>query len=110
MLRHLIFSIGTYPTDAFWERTIRDASVQSKKQFIAVMERFLEGVVQQAVDRSGYCIRDMRRETIEMTPLQLGLDILDVKKRRRCAMTCTGAFIARPNSEDFVVLNRCCLL
>ncbi|KAG1799085.1 uncharacterized protein BJ212DRAFT_1488450 [Suillus subaureus] len=56
----------------FWERTIRDASVQSKKQFIAVMVRFLEGVVQQAMPLTEAVIVSvsivMRRKTVEMTP------------------------------------------
>ncbi|KAG1869402.1 terpenoid synthase [Suillus subalutaceus] len=45
----------------FWERIIRDgANSQSQKRFIAIFDEYLEGVVQQAIDRSGHHIRDIQ--------------------------------------------------
>ncbi|KAG2124659.1 terpenoid synthase [Suillus clintonianus] len=71
----------------FWERTIRNASGQSQKRFIAAFDEFLEGVVQQAIDRSGHHIRDIqsyfdvRRKSVGARSgfalLELGLDIPD---------------------------------
>ncbi|KAG2036834.1 terpenoid synthase [Suillus americanus] len=71
----------------FWERTIRDASAQSQKRFIAALDLYLEGTMQQAIDRNEHRIRDIqsyinvRRDTIAMKPsfalLELGLDIPD---------------------------------
>lgn len=71
----------------FWELTIRTASKQFQKRFIAVFDEYLEGVLQQAIDRSGHCIRgitsyfDVRRKTIATTAsfamIELALDIPD---------------------------------
>ncbi|KAG1815061.1 terpenoid synthase [Suillus subaureus] len=71
----------------FWERTIRDASAQSQKRFIVTFNLYLEGLVQQAIDRNEHRIRDIqsyidvRRDTVAMKPvfalLELGLDIPD---------------------------------
>jgi len=64
------------------------------------MDEYLEGVVQQAADRSGHLIRDiqsyfdLRRKTVGIRPsyalLELGLDIPD-------------EVIAHPAIEDMVV-------
>lgn len=71
----------------FWELTIRNASAQSQKRFIQMFDEYLEGVVRQAIDRTGHRIRDinsfldLRRETIGTKPsfplIELGLDIPD---------------------------------
>jgi hypothetical protein len=85
---YLIFDVKNYHADRFWERTIRNgASDQSQKRFIATFDEYLEGVVQQAIDRSGHHIRDIqsyfevRRKSIGATSafalLELGLDIPD---------------------------------
>ncbi|KAG0702642.1 terpenoid synthase [Suillus ampliporus] len=44
----------------FWKRTIRNASVQSQKRFIASMDDNLESLAQQAIDRSQHHIRDIQ--------------------------------------------------
>ncbi|KAG1847828.1 terpenoid synthase [Suillus subalutaceus] len=75
-------------TRQFWERTIcNGASGQLQKRFIAIIDEYLEGVVQQAIDRNGCHIReiqsyfDVRRKTDGVMPLfvllELGLDIPD---------------------------------
>ncbi|KAG1876689.1 terpenoid synthase [Suillus subalutaceus] len=84
----------------FWERTICNASAQSQKRFIATFGEFIEGIVQQAMDRSGHHIRDIqsyfdvRRKTVAAGPsfvfLELGLDIPD-------------EVISHPTIEDMVV-------
>jgi hypothetical protein len=71
----------------FWERTTRNASAQSQKRFIKTFDKYLEAVVQQAIDRNGHRIRDIksyidvRRDTIGAKPsfalLELALDIPD---------------------------------
>ncbi|OJA09461.1 hypothetical protein AZE42_11144 [Rhizopogon vesiculosus] len=71
----------------FWERTIPYATAQSQRRFIAAMDECLEGIVQQAIDRSRHLIRDIqsyhdvRSRTIGVrlayTILELGLDIPD---------------------------------
>ncbi|KAG2151275.1 terpenoid synthase [Suillus bovinus] len=79
--------IGGEVTRQFWERTILNASDQSQKRFITAFNKCLEGVLQQAIDRSRHHIRDIqsyfevRRATIGACPgfafLELGLDIPD---------------------------------
>lgn len=71
----------------FWELAIQNATKQSQKRFIVIFDEFFEGVVQQAIDRSGGHIRDIRsyldirRKTIGVIPslvmLELGLRIPD---------------------------------
>ncbi|KAG2038718.1 isoprenoid synthase domain-containing protein [Suillus americanus] len=61
--------------------------MQSQKWFITVLDSFLEGVMQQAIDQNEHCIHDIqsyidvRHETIAMKVLfmllELGLDIPD---------------------------------
>jgi len=92
--------VGGEVARQFWERTICNASGQSQKRFITTMDEYLEGVVQQAADRSGHLIRDiqsyfdLRRKTVGIRPsyalLELGLDIPD-------------EVIAHPAIEDMVV-------
>ncbi|KAF8547657.1 terpenoid synthase [Imleria badia] len=79
--------IGGEVARQFWELTIRNASKQSQKRFVATFDEYLEAVAQQAIDRSGHRIRDItsyfdiRRDTIGGKPaialLELGLDIPD---------------------------------
>ncbi|KAG1886767.1 terpenoid synthase [Suillus subluteus] len=79
--------VGGEVARQFWERTICNASGQSQKRFIARFDEYLDGVVQQAIDRSGHHIHDIqsyfdvRRKTIGAWPsfalLELGLDIPD---------------------------------
>ncbi|KAG1801186.1 terpenoid synthase [Suillus variegatus] len=79
--------VGGEVARQFWGRTIRNASGQSQKRFIAAFDDYLEGVVQQAIDRSGHHIHDIesyfdvRRRTIGARPafalLELGFDIPD---------------------------------
>ncbi|KAG1854771.1 isoprenoid synthase domain-containing protein [Suillus tomentosus] len=79
--------VGGEVARQFWGRTIRNASGQSQKRFIAVFDDYLEGVVQQAIDRSRHHIHDIdsyfdvRRRTIGARPafalLELGFDIPD---------------------------------
>ncbi|KAG1778792.1 terpenoid synthase [Suillus placidus] len=80
--------VGGEVARQFWERTLRNgASSQSQKRFIATFDEYLEGVVQQAIDRSGHHIRDIqsyfdvRRKSVGATSafalLELGLDIPD---------------------------------
>ncbi|KAG1886764.1 terpenoid synthase [Suillus subluteus] len=92
--------VGGEVARQFWERTICNASSQSQKRFVATMDEYLEGVVQQAIDRSRHHIRDIqsyfdvRRRTICVRPsyalLELGLDIPD-------------EVISHPTIEDMVV-------
>ncbi|KAG2040645.1 terpenoid synthase, partial [Suillus americanus] len=84
----------------FWERTICNATGQSQKRFIATFDEFMEGIVQQANDRSEHHIRDiqsyfdLRRRTAALRPsyalFELGLDIPD-------------EVISHPTIEDMVV-------
>ncbi|OAX35882.1 terpenoid synthase [Rhizopogon vinicolor AM-OR11-026] len=65
------------------------ALVQTQKRFIAIFDEFLESVVQQAIDRSGRRIRDIKsyidtrrdtggvRPTLVLTELGLDMDIPD---------------------------------
>ncbi|KAF8122312.1 terpenoid synthase [Boletus edulis] len=79
--------VGGEMTRQFWELTIRNASEQSQRRFIAGFDEYLEAVVQQAIDRSGSHIRDIqsyidiRRDTIGAKPafalIELGLEIPD---------------------------------
>ncbi|KAG1822454.1 terpenoid synthase [Suillus subaureus] len=79
--------VGGEMTRQTWERTIRDASAQSQKRFIAAFDLFLEATMRQAIDRSKHHIHDIqgyidvRRDTIAMkilfALLELGLDIPD---------------------------------
>ncbi|KAG1738244.1 terpenoid synthase [Suillus lakei] len=79
--------IGGEIVRQFWSRTIHDAGAQSQKRFIAAFEKFLESLVNEAIDRSEYRIRDipsyieMRRDTVGLRSffalLELGLDIPD---------------------------------
>ncbi|KAF8557453.1 hypothetical protein OG21DRAFT_315398 [Imleria badia] len=52
--------VGGEVAHQFWELTIQDASKQSQKRFILTFDEYLEGVVQQAIDRSGHHIRDIK--------------------------------------------------
>ena len=66
---------------------MQNANEQSQRRVILAFDEYLEGVVEQAIDRSGHHIRDIksyfdiRRKTIGATPafalLALGLDIPD---------------------------------
>lgn len=79
--------VGGEVTRQFWERTICNASGQSQKRFITTFEQYLEGVVQEAIDRSEHHVHDIqsyldvRRRTVGARPafalLELGLDIPD---------------------------------
>ncbi|KAG1819038.1 terpenoid synthase [Suillus subaureus] len=92
--------VGGEVARQFWERTICNASGQSQKRFIAAMDEYLEGVVQQAIDRSRHHIRDIqsyfnvRRRTVGVRPsfaiVELGLNIPD-------------EVISHPRIEDMVV-------
>ncbi|KAG1886765.1 terpenoid synthase [Suillus subluteus] len=92
--------VGVEIVRQFWERTICNASGQSQKRFIVAFDEFLEGIVQQANDRSGHHVRDIqsyfdvRRKTVAARPsyafLELGLDIPD-------------EVISHPTIEDMVV-------
>ncbi|KAG1847826.1 terpenoid synthase [Suillus subalutaceus] len=92
--------VGGEVARQFWERTICNASGQSQKRFVARFDEYLDGVVQQAIDRSGHHIRDIqsyfdvRRKTIGAWPsfalLELGLDIPD-------------EVISHPTIEDMAV-------
>ncbi|OJA12782.1 hypothetical protein AZE42_08340 [Rhizopogon vesiculosus] len=84
---YLIFNIKTYTTDRFWERSIPHATAQGQKRFIMAYDEYLEGVVQEAIDRDQHLVRDIqsytevRRRTIGVGQifalLELGLDIPD---------------------------------
>jgi hypothetical protein len=100
---HLIFNVKNYHTDRFWERTIRNgASGQLQKRFIAIFDKYLEGILQQAIDRSGHHIRDtqsyfdLRRKSVGANPalilLELDLDIPD-------------EVISHPTLEDMAVIS-----
>ncbi|KAF8452301.1 hypothetical protein L210DRAFT_3384514, partial [Boletus edulis BED1] len=52
--------IGGEVARQFWELTTQNASEQSEKRFIKTFEEYLEAVVQQAVDRNGHRIRDIK--------------------------------------------------
>ncbi|KAF8554246.1 terpenoid synthase [Imleria badia] len=79
--------IGGEMARQFWELTTRNASKGSQKRFILAFDEYLEAVVQQAIDRSGHRIRDiksyfdLRRRTIGTRPtfslIELALDIPD---------------------------------
>lgn len=66
---------------------MREASKQSQKRFITAFDGYLEAVVQQAIDRDGHRVRDIksyfdvRRGTISATPafamIEMPLDIPD---------------------------------
>ncbi|KAG1873120.1 terpenoid synthase [Suillus subluteus] len=95
--------VGGEVARQFWERIIRNgASGQTQKWFIAIFDEYLEGVVQQAIDRSGHHIRDiqsyfdLRRIAVGAKPafvlLELGLDIPD-------------EVISHPTIEDIIVVS-----
>jgi len=52
--------IGGEAARQFWELTIQSASKQSQKRFLTEFDVYLEAVVQQAIDRSGHRIRDIK--------------------------------------------------
>ena len=71
----------------FWELTIRNATGISQKRFIESMHEYLEGVVQESIDKKHCRILDInsyidaRRRTSAVKPsfsvYELGLDIPD---------------------------------
>ncbi|KAN0100103.1 Isoprenoid synthase domain containing protein [Tylopilus felleus] len=79
--------IGGEMTRQFWELAIQNATKQSQKRFVNAFDGMLQGMLQQAIDRSHHRIRDiesfieLRRNTIGAKPafalLELGLEIPD---------------------------------
>ncbi|KAF8546266.1 terpenoid synthase [Imleria badia] len=77
--------IGGEVARQFWERTIQNATVISQKRFIQNMDEYLEGVVQESIDKKDRRILDIksyidaRRRTSGVKPsfsiFELGLDI-----------------------------------
>jgi hypothetical protein len=95
--------VGGEVARQFWERAIRNgASSQLQKRFIAIFDKYLEGILQQAIDRSGHHIRDtqsyfdLRRKSVGANPalilLELDLDIPD-------------EVISHPTLEDMAVVS-----
>jgi hypothetical protein len=114
VLYYLIIKHRTHPTGRFWAGTIKSASVQTQKRFIAIFDKFLESIVQQAIDRDGRQIRnvqsyiDMRRDTGGVRPalvlIELGLDIPDdvfLHPAIEVMMTATNDMICLDNVSDF---------
>ena len=71
----------------FWELAIQNATKQSQKRFVNAFDGMLQGMLQEAIDRSHHRIRDiesfieLRRNTVGAKPafalLELGLEIPD---------------------------------
>ena len=71
----------------FWERTIQNATAVSQRRFIQSMDEYLEGVVQESIDKKDHRVLDIksyidaRRRTSGVKPsfsiIELGLDIPD---------------------------------
>ncbi|KAF8433262.1 isoprenoid synthase domain-containing protein [Boletus edulis BED1] len=79
--------IGGEIARQFWERTIPNTTVVVQKRFIQSMDEYLEGVVQESIDKKDRRILDIksyidaRRRTSGVKPsfsiIELGLDIPD---------------------------------